>query len=323
MGGMLGFFVRQLTFTPKPLPQYVRLDGKTAIVTGANVGLGLEASKEMASHGLARVILGVRTVSKGEAAKQEILKQSPDCDVQVWPVDHESFESIMAFGERAQSLDRLDIVILCAGVKNLVFSLSKTGHEQNVQVNHLGTSLLSLLMLKPLKDTATKTGSPSRLTIVASEVHFWTPFDEREAPSILARLDEKGSFRGMERYNTSKLLNILWMRELSSRVTGNVVINAVNPGLCASALHRSDPTPGLAYLNKIFAWTPAQGGHNLTYAATQHVDEPGAYLTEQHLEKPSPFVLSTEGKTSQQRIWDETIALFKEKVPNVDIESGL
>ncbi|CAN9247141.1 unnamed protein product [Alternaria alternata] len=323
MGGMLGFFVRQLTFTPKPLPQDVRLDGKTAIVTGANVGLGLEASKEMASHGLARVILGVRTVSKGEAAKQEILKQSPDCDVQVWPVDQESFESMVVFGERAQSLDRLDIVILCAGVKNLVFSLSKTGHEQNVQVNHLGTSLLSLLLLKPLKDTAAKTGSPSRLTIVASEVHFWTPFDERKAPSILARLDEKDSFRGMERYNTSKLLNILWMRELSSRVTGSVVINAVNPGLCASALHRSDPTPGLAYLNKIFAWTPAQGGHNLTYAATQHVDEPGAYLTEQHLEKPSPFVLSTEGKTSQQRIWDETIALFKEKVPNVDIESGL
>jgi len=323
MGGMLGFFVRQLTFTPKPLPKDVRLDGKTAIVTGANVGLGLEASKEMASHGLARVILGVRTVSKGEAAKQEILKQSPDCDVQVWPIDHESFESMVAFGERAQSLDRLDIVILCAGVKNLVFSLSKTGHEQNVQVNHLGTSLLSLLLLKPLKDTAAKTGSPSRLTIVASEVHFWTPFDERKAPSILARLDEKDSFRGMERYNTSKLLNILWMRELSSRVTGNVVINAVNPGLCASALHRSDPTPGLAYLNKIFAWTPAQGGHNLTYAATQHVDEPGAYLTEQHLEKPSPFVLSTEGKTSQQRIWEETIALFKEKVPNVEIESGL
>jgi NAD(P)-dependent dehydrogenase (short-subunit alcohol dehydrogenase family) len=137
MGGMLGFFIHQLTFQPKPLPQDVHLDGMTAIVTGANIGLGLEASKEMAGHGLARVILGVRTLSKGEAAKQEILKQSPDCDVQVWPVDHESFESMVTFGERAQALDRLNIVILCAGVKKLVFSLAKTGHEQNVQVSSL------------------------------------------------------------------------------------------------------------------------------------------------------------------------------------------
>jgi NAD(P)-dependent dehydrogenase (short-subunit alcohol dehydrogenase family) len=137
MGGMLGFFIRQLTFKPKPLPQNVRLDGKTAIVTGANIGLGLEASKEMANHGLSRLILGVRSVSKGEAAKQEILAESPQCDVQVWEVDQESFESMASFSERAQSLDRLDIVILCAGVKNLKFELSKTGHEQNVQVSFL------------------------------------------------------------------------------------------------------------------------------------------------------------------------------------------
>jgi NAD(P)-dependent dehydrogenase (short-subunit alcohol dehydrogenase family) len=141
------------------------------------------------------------------------------------------------------------------------------------------------LLLEPLKSTAVSTGSPTRLTIVASEVHFWTKFDERKAPSILARLDESSSFKGMERYNTSKLLNILWMRELNSKITGNVVVNAVNPGLCYSALHRSDPTPGLGLANKIFAWTPDQGGHNLTYAATQFADQPGAYISEQHLEK--------------------------------------
>ncbi|EHK98726.1 putative Tetrahydroxynaphthalene reductase [Glarea lozoyensis 74030] len=53
MGTFAGFFYRQLTIKPKPLPQNVRLDGKTAIITGANAGLGLEAAKELATHGLA------------------------------------------------------------------------------------------------------------------------------------------------------------------------------------------------------------------------------------------------------------------------------
>lgn len=136
MGGMAGFMYRQLKFTPKPLPVDVSLAGKTAIVTGGNAGLGLEAAKEMAAHDLSRIILGTRSLSKGETAKQEILSQSPNCDVLVWELDHTSFPSIRAFGQRAsQDLDRLDIVILCAGVKLLNFiKCEETGHEMNVQV---------------------------------------------------------------------------------------------------------------------------------------------------------------------------------------------
>lgn len=101
MGGMAGFMYRQLTFTPKPLPSDISLSGKTALITGGNAGLGLEAAKEMAAHNLSRVILGVRTLSKGEAAKEEILSQSPNCEVLIWELDQESFPSIQAFGEWA------------------------------------------------------------------------------------------------------------------------------------------------------------------------------------------------------------------------------
>ncbi|CRL25340.1 Short-chain dehydrogenase/reductase SDR [Penicillium camemberti] len=119
----------------------------------------------------------------------------------------------------------------------------------NVQVNHIGTALLSLLLLSPLQSS-----QPTRLTIVTSEVHFWTEFEAKDAPNILARLDEPSSFgKGMDRYNTSKLLNILWLRELSSKVGPNLIVNGVNPGLCASTLHRSDTTPGINTFNKVFA----------------------------------------------------------------------
>lgn len=134
MGSPVGFLYRQFTFKPKPLPEAVRLDGQTAIITGSNAGLGLEASKELAQHGLGRLILAVRSLSNGEAARQIILEDAPKCDIQVWELDYDSVTSIKAFAERTRSLDRVDIVILCAGVKNSEFSMSKGGHETSVQV---------------------------------------------------------------------------------------------------------------------------------------------------------------------------------------------
>ncbi|KAF1965833.1 NAD(P)-binding protein [Bimuria novae-zelandiae CBS 107.79] len=239
-----------------PLPSDVRLDGKTALLTGANAGLGLEAAKELARHGASRVVLGVRNLAKGETAKQEILAEAPGYDVMVWEVDQESWASMAVFGK----FTRLDIAILCAGVKTLVFEVAPTVHERNVQLGRSTTSAppSSPSSCPPPTHTTTLTQTPSCLTIVASEVHFWIPFSERHAPSLFARLDDPDAFKGMQRYNISKLLNILWMRELSARLAGDAtVVNAVNPGLCASALHRTDPTPGLDLLNRIFAWTSA------------------------------------------------------------------
>ncbi|KAH9905771.1 NAD(P)-binding protein [Xylariomycetidae sp. FL2044] len=324
MGSFPGFLYRQLTFKPKPLPTNVDLTGKTAIVTGSNVGLGLEASKEMAKHGLSRLILAVRTVSKGEAAAKEIAAQAPSTDVQVWELGQESFESIQKFGERASQLDRLDIVILSAGVKAMAFAKSKGGHETNVQVNHLGTALLSLLLLGPLRATKRTTGTPTRLTIVSSENHFWPRLKEVKGPDTLAEMDKPETFgKGMDRYNTSKLLNVLWTRELSARVGGgggggsDVIINTVNPGFCQSSLHRADAS-GASFV-KLIGWTAAQGGHNLTDAATQHEgDGHGAYISEQVVKSPSAFVLSAEGSSAQTRIWNETIALIKREAPGAD-----
>jgi len=244
MGGFLGFCYRQLTYKPKPLPSSISLDGKTALVTGANSGLGFEASRELAAHGLAHLILAVRDVTKGEAAKEIILKASPDCDIQVWSLDHDSYESIAAFGKRVDGLDRLDFALLNAGLKKMEYSTSHSGHELNVQINHIGTSAVSLLVLPTLNKTATITNSPSRMTIVSSEGHFWVPFKEQNAPNILERMDDKTSFGNqMQRYYTTKLLNVLWTRELATKVTSDrVITNTVNPGFCYSGLHRHEST---------------------------------------------------------------------------------
>lgn len=283
MGGFLSFCYRQLTYKPRPLPTSISLEGKTALITGANSGLGLEAARELAAHKLSRLILAVRDVPKGEEAKKSIAASSPECKTEVWSLDYDSYESIAEFGKRVATLDRLDYALLNAGLKKMEYSTSHTGHELQVQINYVGTSALSLVTLPILRKTAQNTSSPTRLTIVSSEGHFWIPFKERTAESILERMDDKASFgRAMQRYYTTKLLNVLWTRELAGKIPADeVTINTVNPGFCYSGLHRHEKTGIIKIFLWAFGWTSVQGGHCLTDALVQHDKSHGEYFSEQ------------------------------------------
>ncbi|KAL7622127.1 hypothetical protein AAE478_007629 [Parahypoxylon ruwenzoriense] len=315
----------QLTFKPKPLPDEIRLEGQTAIVTGSNVGLGFEAAKELALHGLSRLILGVRDLEKGEAAKADITRVAPECNIMVWPLDQESWPSMVAFAECArQDLDRLDIVLLNAGLKRLAFSQSPTGHEAHVQVNHLGTALLSLLLVEPLRRTARQTSKPGRMSITASSVAFRAPVRDVRQPQggkgILAWLDNPESFvPGESHYCISKLLDLLWTRALAARLdAADVILNTFNPGYCRSQFHRVDPRS--EKFSKYLAFSSTQGGYHLTDAVARHPDSHGAYLNEQRIRPVSKFVSSDEGKETQQKLWDETLALFRQECPEANLE---
>ncbi|KAL5374117.1 hypothetical protein DPSP01_012178 [Paraphaeosphaeria sporulosa] len=322
MGGFLGFVYRQWTVKPKPLPPALSLSGKTALITGANSGLGLEAARELVSRRLSRLIIAVRDPSKGETAKKELLslETSPTCEIEVWPLDHDSYESIAGFGKRTEKLERLDYALLNAGVKMMSYEKSALGHETNVQINHLGTSAVSLAVLPALNKTSKKFNTSTRLTIVSSEGHFWIPFKERTASNILMHMDDPKTFgTQQQRYYTSKLLNVLWTRELASKISPEeVVVNTVNPGFCYSGLHRHSASFINVFL-WLFAWTPEQGGSCLTDALVRQGGSHGAYVSEQRLTAPSPFVLSPEGATVQKKIWSETIALLKQEAPAIDM----
>ncbi|KAI1085428.1 NAD(P)-binding protein [Whalleya microplaca] len=313
---MLSMLWYQLAFKPKPPPPEIKVDGQTAIVTGSNVGLGFEAAKQVASRGLARLILAVRDTSKGEAAKAAISLENPECQIDVWQLDQDSWDSMVAFARKAESLDRLDILLLNAGLKRLEFSRSPTGHETHIQVNHLGTALLSLLLLAPLRKTAALTSKPSRMSITTSSLAFMVPVDGITRPEgeIMAFLDDSASFKpGMDRYSLSKLLNVLWTRELAKHVDAKeVVINMCNPGWCMSEFHRADPSAAAA--GKYLGWSSEQGGNILIDAALQHPDSHGEYLSEQRIRSVSRFVLSVQGQVAQKRMWDESLALLRTAV---------
>jgi hypothetical protein len=119
---MLGFLYHQLTCTPKPPPHLHRPHRSNSPWNGRKCRSQSRTAKQLAERGLSRLILGVRTISKGQAARDEISRRSPGCDVDVWPLDMESFERTKAFGERVKGQERFDIVILSAGIKLLEYT---------------------------------------------------------------------------------------------------------------------------------------------------------------------------------------------------------
>jgi retinol dehydrogenase 12 len=108
MGGFFEFLWNRLVFKPKPVAASKTLEGKTILITGANIGLGFEAARELATHKPERLILGIRDGKKGETAKESILKTNTDVRIDVWTLDYNSYASLIAFAKQVAAVDHLD-----------------------------------------------------------------------------------------------------------------------------------------------------------------------------------------------------------------------
>jgi len=150
-----------------------RVTGQVAIVTGSNVGLGLEAARHLVNMDAAKVILAVRTIEKGEAARTDIETTTNKTGiVEVWKLDMSDYKSVKDFAKKCATLPRLDIVIENAGIATEEYEECQ-GTERTVVVNVIATFLLALLLLPTLRKSAKQTSTTPRLTIVSSEVHAW------------------------------------------------------------------------------------------------------------------------------------------------------
>ncbi|MHA2272132.1 MAG: SDR family NAD(P)-dependent oxidoreductase, partial [Candidatus Hodarchaeales archaeon] len=126
------------------------LSGKTAVVTGANSGTGLQAAKVLASKG-AEVIMACRSMEKGEAAAGEIREEYPDTTVKVMQLDLADLSSVRSFAEEFnQTYSSLDILLNNAGVMQTPQLKTADGFELQFGTNHLGHFALTGLLLEPL-----------------------------------------------------------------------------------------------------------------------------------------------------------------------------
>lgn len=133
MSGVTQEFIDFQNTTDFPAPE-ADLSGRTAIVTGGNVGLGYETIAHFTRMKVSRIIMAVRTLSKGEKAREELLRRAgPDYkgSIEVWELDQASFASVKAFAARVEKeLGNLDIAILNAGVGTRAWRVTEDGWEE-------------------------------------------------------------------------------------------------------------------------------------------------------------------------------------------------
>jgi len=192
-----GFFRSQLRVKlPVPTKRY---SGQTIIVTGSNVGIGLEAARHFVHLDASKVILAVRSELKGAAAAKSIEESTGRIGVaEVWNLDLASYASVKAFAERASSLDRLDIVVNNAGIVVYKFELAED-NESSITVNAVSGMLLSLLLLPKLRETSVRLKKEVIITFTGSFVHFMTDFPEQKSENILKELANQDRAQMKER----------------------------------------------------------------------------------------------------------------------------
>jgi len=321
------------------------LRGKTVIVVGSNTGLGFETAKHLASMMIdsegtkGRLILACRSVERGNDALEAIKTSTGFSGCEVWRVDLTTFASVKGFADKFEKDGGgcLDLLVVNSAISTFDYVRTEDGWESTLQVNHLATALLSLLLL-PYLFKAGDYGPCPRLVVVASDAHYLAKLTKPEDGSdLLNRMgseDHCSPSIMRSRYPESKLLNVLFMRSMSKRIPIGcpVTVVAANPGFCRSSLMRNaKPGSLLYYGHKVFEYLLArpseEGGRAITYAAIAGVlegakEKPfhGQFVSTCQITDVSEFCLSDEGQNVQEAVWVETIdflSTIDDRIPSI------
>ncbi|MCV7181776.1 SDR family NAD(P)-dependent oxidoreductase [Mycolicibacterium murale] len=241
--------------------------GRTAVVTGANTGLGFETAKVLAARG-ATVVIAVRNVEKGNAAAAQILGAVPRADITVQPLDLGSLQSVRtAAAELKESHPRIDLLINNAGVMYPPKQTTKDGFELQFGTNHLGHFALTGLMLENLLPVP-----GSRVVVVASIAH------NIRAAIHFDDLQWERGYNRVAAYGQAKLANLMFAYELQRRLAtagAETIAVAAHPGVSNTELMRHIPGSSLPFVDKLTGLvtnSPAMGALATLRAAT----DPGA-----------------------------------------------
>ncbi|TXI90299.1 MAG: SDR family oxidoreductase [Cupriavidus sp.] len=273
----------------------VTLNGKVALVTGANSGIGRVTARELALNGY-HVFLACRSTGRGQAVADEIASLSQgSAKVEVLALDLGDFDSVRqcadAFLKRELPLHLFIANAGIAGSKGRTAS----GFEMAFGICHMGHFLLTQLLLERIKASA-----PARIVVVASHAH------RRPAgidfPAL--RQDTK-TFSGFPEYGVAKLANVLFAAELGRRLEGSgVTTYALHPGVVATNVWRAVPWP-LGSLMKYFMISEEEGAATTLYCALapEAAGQTGLYYEECQLREPAPLGRDAE---LAGRLWEES-----------------
>ncbi|MWV38376.1 oxidoreductase [Natrialba sp. INN-245] len=253
-------------------------DGRTAVVTGANSGIGLETTRELTRNG-ATVVMACRDDRRGVAAARSIRSEIPVADVRVETCDLASLESIRAFADRVAD-EPVDVLINNAGTMAIPRRETEDGFETQFGVNHLGHFALTGSLLENLR-RAGDTGRKARVVTVSSGLHARGEID-------FSDVQGEREYDRWTAYAQSKLANVLFAYELERRLRtegADVLSTAVHPGYADTNLQFRGIGGRGAWIrtavrrlsNAVFAQSASKGALPTLYAATSPDVEGGGY----------------------------------------------
>lgn len=150
-------------------------------------------------------------------------------------------------------------------------------------------------------------------------------FKEKTAPSIFDAF--KSTDLPADRYQTSKLLEVLVVRQLaqnmaapSSSTKGNIILNTLNPGFCRTALFRYNKFPASIFIQtmcRLIGRSSEVGSRVLVYAAAAGPETHGKWLDTCEIREPSAYVRSEEGAKVQTRVYEELMSILEKIEPGV------
>jgi NAD(P)-dependent dehydrogenase (short-subunit alcohol dehydrogenase family) len=310
-----------MSWSTSDIPQ---LDGRRAIVTGANGGLGLQTALELARRG-AHVTLAVRDAAKGAAAAERIEREATGSSVRVASLDLADQSSIEAFAAaEEQAGEPLDLLINNAGIMATPPRVTADGFELQFGTNHLGHFALTGRLLDRLK-----AADAPRVVTVSSVMH-------RVGTINFDDLNWNHSYGPWRAYGQSKLANLLFARELQARAdAAGVPLRslAAHPGYSSTHLQTSGPglSPGLSGKinaiagqvgNVLLATKDSYGAKPTLYAATHPEVPGGAFVGPKRLQQ-TRGPIGTVPSSAKGRDMDVARRLFDVSVELTGVSYGL
>ncbi|KAK3711593.1 hypothetical protein LTR37_009584 [Vermiconidia calcicola] len=246
--------------------------------------------------------MACRNIEKGNAAMEEI-RSSTSCPpetLEVWHLDMSSYASVQSFAEKANStLHRIDAVVANAGIAAFDFRLVE-GNEETITCNVVSTILLGLLLQPKLRETAKLHKTQAHFTITGSDLYAMAKFKESQGPPgrVLSNLNDKAKSDLADRYNVSKLLVVLMVRQMAAMSpleSNDVIMNTVGPGARKTEV----------------------GARVLVHGAGAGADSHGKYLPDGKVRTLGALAKGRKGTELQELVWKE----LKDKLE--DIRPGI
>eukprot|EP00871_Galdieria_phlegrea_P002483 jgi/Galph1/3235/GphlegSOOS_G1913.1 len=295
------------------VPQ-VSLSGKVAIVTGANSGIGKETARYFFESG-ATIILACRNMKSGE----QVIEELCDSDIQstkrlvVLELDLSSTNSVRSFVRKFESLQvPLHYLILNAGVMGGPLAFTQDGVELHFGVNHLGHFMLTMLLMDKISET-----SGVRIVVVSSLTYL---LGSLQLDDINYR---KRSYRRFEAYATSKLCNLLFMRELCKRcLSWKLKIASVHPGDVHTNVARNfGHIISLLYhkIASLFLRSPKEGAATVFNAAVDPFLTQFSGIFVMNVNRVVPLVENALDESDAKALWSKSLQMIPWQPKELDM----